>query len=96
MLREKTTEIWINLKIRDYRNTVLAHNDRSTLISESKVPKHFVTTPAVLELLDASRSYIAGIIINVCGGRQSVSISVNPKLNGQGDGERFVNKLRQI
>ena len=92
-LRDRTTNVWKELNIRDYRNTILAHNDRKTLIGESEAPKHSVETAKVLELLIASRSYISGIKINVFGGQQSVSIPVNPNVNYQGYGSQFVNKL---
>jgi hypothetical protein len=95
-LREKTSEIWKRLNIRDYRNTILAHNDRGTLIGESPVPVHAVSTDDVLGLLDASRSLIVGLKINIFGGNQTVSVPVNPSFNWSGYGLKFIDKLRKM
>lgn len=81
-IRNKTTEIWALVKIKNYRDFKLAHNDKEQLLGSKKAAKHNVSFESAVELVETSIRLILGLM--AASGHSSINSNLNEKYEGVG------------
>ncbi len=74
-LRDKTTEIWNHIRVKEYRNVKLAHNDKTTLFAGTTSIRHNASFDSATELVDTSIKLILGLMVK--SGQCSVKTNLN-------------------
>ncbi|MGL6258563.1 hypothetical protein [Vibrio sp. WXL210] len=89
-LRNKTADIWRDLRVKTYRDIKLAHNDKATLFNCEQSPGHNVTFESASELIDTSIALVVGLMAN------SGQLSVKSDLNNiyKNVGSRFIESIK--
>lgn len=75
--RDQVRTLKETLGIQDFRDLILAHNDKAILIGEMAAPKHNIETYKLLELLKTSRRLIIGIRVQVALKKGEASLQIN-------------------
>lgn len=94
-LREETTRLLTEIDIKNYRDLIIAHNDKATLIGQSSTVKHNISSDKILSLLDTSMRLMIGIKSSILNTEQ-VSILSNLNEKYVGKGKDLIEKLKKI
>ena len=95
--RDRVRNLKESLNVKNYRDLVLAHNDKPTLTGESELPKHNLETVTLLELLRESRLLFFGIRLKVAQEQGETSLAVaGCNVVRSGVGYNLVRKLKNI
>lgn len=95
--RDKISELKQTLNLKNYRDLVIAHNNKAVLTGEAYQTKHQVKTETLLELLKESRILFIGIRLKIAkiNGEKSILIAPNYVYRG-GAGLKFIEKIRSV
>jgi len=91
-LREKTSELWKEVSLKNYRDNRLAHNGKDVMLACAEDPMHNVTFEAAAALVDTSIQLILGIMC--AKGETSLASNLNEKYVGVG--REFIEALQKI
>lgn len=94
--REKTSSIWKELNIKNYRDIVLAHNDKASMLGDKEIPKHGVETDDIKKLLEASSNFIFEIRKSLAFENDETSLPIMPNGHRGGDGYKLIRELEKI
>ncbi|WP_226647314.1 hypothetical protein [Microbulbifer variabilis] len=95
--RDRIRTLKESLNVKNYRDLVLAHNDKPTLTGESELPKHNLETTTLLELLQESRLLFFGIRLKLAKEQGETSLAVSGcNVVRSGVGYNLVRKLKNI
>lgn len=84
------------INVQDYRNLVIAHNDKATITGQNPVPKHQIESQTLLELLRTSRSLLFGIRLKLAEENGESSLPVTDgSVSRCGVGRKFVQRLKK-
>jgi hypothetical protein len=94
-LREETRVLFEKLDIKDYRDEIVAHNNKDTLVGNNEIVKHNIDSDSLISLLDTSLSLIIGIKAEL---EQKQNVNVPDMINEkyEGIGKALINKLLKI
>jgi len=93
--KDNTTKIWKELNIKDYRDIVLAHNDKASMVGETQQPKHGVEIKSISELLNESINFIFEIRLSVALENNETSLPIMPNVYRGGNGNTLIKKLKE-
>lgn len=93
-LRDKTSELWNDISIKEYRNLKVAHNDKSTITGNTPA-KHNISYDKAVELVDTSIILMIKLMASISG-KANVEVWVNINDKKIGGGNIFISKLRAI
>lgn len=82
-LRAKTSKLWAEVEVKQYRDFKLAHNDKELLLGSKESVKHKVTFQSAIDLIETSMKLVLGIMVET--GNTSVMSNLNEKYEGVGD-----------
>lgn len=93
--RNKIAKIKSSLNVKNYRDLVLAHNDKATLTGGDGHPKHNLETEVLLRILGLSRALIFGIRLKLAEaqGEQNLPVT-NGNVKSNGVGTNFLNNIQ--
>lgn len=91
-LRNQTGELFKRLDIKDYRDTKIAHNDRTIHPFGGEIVKHNIDSHTLISLLETSLKLI--IDIKLLLGNNSLPVRVNEKYERKG--KELIEKLSKI
>lgn len=94
-LREKTQNLYNAIKIKNYRDLKIAHNDKPTLLGSNGLVKHDVTTNDVTLLIDTSIHLMIDIKSSLPG-QSTVSVPVNLNDKYENAGNALVKAIGTI
>ena len=95
--RDRIGAIKGSLNIKDYRDLVLAHNDKATFTGESEFPKHKMEISDLLTMLKESRALFFGIRIKIAHEQDEESIPVSGcNVHRNGVGYNFIRKIKNM
>lgn len=89
-LRNKTTELWSDIEVKDYRDFKLAHNDKSLLCGLKESIGHNVSFGSAKELVETSIQLVLGIMTKT--GQTSISVNLNEKY--ENIGRKFIESIK--
>jgi hypothetical protein len=95
--REDIAKIKKSLNVKDYRDLVLAHNDKATLTDDNDHPKHNLETEVLLRILRLSRALFFGVRLKLAieRGEQSLPIT-DGNVHRNGVGTKFLKNIESI
>lgn len=95
--RNKILKLKQKINVKDYRDLVIAHNDKATITGQNPLPKHQIETQTLLDLLRESRSLLFGIRLKVAreNGEKSLPIT-DGNVHRCGVGRKFVKQIKKI
>lgn len=95
--RNKISQLKQKINVKEYRNLVIAHNDKATITGQNPAPKHQIETEILLDLLRESRSLLFGIRLKVAKENGETSLPVNDgNVHRCGVGRKFVQRIKKI
>lgn len=95
--RNKVLKLKQRINVKDYRDLVIAHNDKATITGQNPRPKHQIETQTLLDLLRESRSLLFRIRLKVAKENGEISLPINDgNVHGCGVGRKFVRQIKQI
>jgi len=85
------------INVKDYRDLVIADNDKATIAGQNPVSKHQIETEILSDLLRASRSLLFGIRLKVAreNGEGSFLVTYG-NVDRCGVGRKFVQRIKKI
>ncbi|OUR71779.1 hypothetical protein A9Q78_09060 [Methylophaga sp. 41_12_T18] len=95
--RDEIAVIKESMNVKDYRDLVLAHNDKATLIGENDHPQHNLETDVLLRILRLSRTLFFDIRLKLAieQGEQSLPIT-DGNVHRNGVGTNFLKNIENI
>ena len=95
--RENLGKLKESLNVKNYRDLVLAHNDKATLTGESEFPKHNMETKDLLIMLKESRALFFGIRLKIASEQGETGIPVSDcSVYRNGVGYNFIRNIKYI
>ncbi|TMN44299.1 hypothetical protein [Pseudoalteromonas sp. S2755] len=95
--RDEIAEIKASLNVKDYRDLVLAHNDKATLTGENDHPKHNLETEVLLRILRLSRTLFFGVRLKLAKERGEQSLPITDgNVHRNGVGTNFLKNIENI
>lgn len=95
--RDEIAAIKKSLNVKDYRDLVLAHNDKATLTGESDHPKHKLETEVLLRILRLSRALFFGVRLKLAKERGEQSLPITDgNVYRNGVGTNFLKNIENI
>ncbi|MEP4545294.1 MAG: hypothetical protein ABJ000_03885 [Saccharospirillum sp.] len=95
--RKKISQLKQKINVKEYRNLVIAHNDKATITGQNPAPKHQIETEILLDLLRESRSLLYGIRLKVAKENGETSLPVTDgNVHRCGVGRKFVQRIKKI
>jgi hypothetical protein len=95
--RDEIAKIKRSLKVKDYRDLVLAHNDKATLTGINVHPMHNLETEVLLRILWLSRALIFGVRLKLAEeqGEQTLPVT-DGQVHRNGVGTNFLQNIQNI
>jgi hypothetical protein len=95
--KDKILKLKETFNVKDYRDLVMAHNDKATITGQNPAPKHQIETETLLGLLRESRSLLLSIRLKVAKENGESSFPVSPgNVDLSGVGRKFVQRINKI
>lgn len=94
-LRQKTARLRKQLNLKDYRDLIVAHNNKAVMIGESGPTKHGITSDSAKELLEVSIQLMIELKREITNSRE-VGLPVNPQDTYKGKGLELIGKLKRV
>jgi hypothetical protein len=95
--RDEIAKIKESINVKDYRNLILAHNDKATLTGQQDHPKHNLETTVLLKMLKESRLLFFGIRLKVAKDQGETSLPVTDcNVYRNGVGANFLKNIKNI
>ena len=95
--RNKILKLKQKINVKDYRDLVIAHNDKATITGQNPLPKHQIETQTLLDLLRESRSLLFGIRLKVARENGETSLPITDgNVHRCGVGRKFVQRIKKI
>ncbi|QFS87420.1 MULTISPECIES: hypothetical protein [unclassified Marinobacter] len=95
--RNKISQLKQKINVKEYRNLVIAHNNKATITGQNPAPKHQIGTEILLDLLRESRSLLFGIRLKVAKENGETSLPVTDgNVHRCGVGRKFVQRIKKI
>lgn len=95
--RDTIVEIKKSLNVKEYRDLILAHNDKATLTGKKDHPKHNIETTTLLEILHQSRCLFFGIRVKITIESGETSLpTTDCNIHRNGAGTSFIQNIKNI
>ena len=91
-LRKRTTELWEQMEIKNYRDLKIAHNNKAILTGKKESISHQVSFDTAVELIETSIK----LMLELKSSLNELSISVNLNEKYSGIGNEFIGLLKKI
>jgi len=87
----------VQVDIKNYRDLVIAHNDKHTIIGLTPAPKHKIDTKTLLNLLGESRSLMFGIRLKIAKNNEETYLPFSDgSVRRCGVGREFIRRIKKI
>lgn len=92
-LRNKTSSLWKEIAVKEYRDFKVAHNDKNTIMGLSQEIKHNISFEKVVQLLETSIILVLKLQSSITG-KETIEVWSNLNDKCIGEGTKFVSKLK--
>ena len=91
--QEQTIVLWDKFNIKNYRDIVLAHNTKSTMLGDIDKPKHGIEIKEILMLLNSSFDFIFTIRVCLAIENNETGLPIMPNTYRGGLGQNFIRDI---